>query len=411
MQQINFKIDEFIGFYSLFELGFRLKKERHDTLLENFEDSFDGMRNLRDKLLSVSSEVPAFQKAQDEKEKKSILFNNLKELSKQVCCGKISSVDGVINFIDSRLGVKVDGLRNDYESYCSFIQKNHECLETNLKTMKHIYDDKQISSPNLSTDEIMPKTTGAYLDAMRNFFEVPSDKMLPTVHLHPFPEDPHLSGWATSNGIHQTLCVKRLESDDKYIDNTTMLARRVGTPLHESAHWMFENSPIMESFKKETKNPSPAVQHFISVMDRYLKENPEKDYYAPSPVSVMHEALASSAGIVLRPDSMKNFDYTKDELYYGFKAANDLARVVYPIFHEYIASGKKISDGFFERVISDDNFKKQFCLSDQNNVTKKTSTLQKTLADHVISTPKVQKGAILLDTNKIGMLRKHQSDR
>ena len=126
MPQINFKIDEFMGFYSLFELGFSLKKEKHDTLLENFEDSFDGMRNLRDKLLFASSEVPAFQKFQDEKEKKSILFNNLKELSKQVCSGKISSIDGVINFIDSRFGVKVDGLRNDYESYCSFIQKTKD---------------------------------------------------------------------------------------------------------------------------------------------------------------------------------------------------------------------------------------------------------------------------------------------
>ena len=409
METLLLKSDKFVSFYTLLEGAFWDVKD--NSVIAAFDGQLDGLKNLANRLLTYPSDIPALQGATDKNQHLQNLFGKLKNMSSEVFEGNISDIDGLKNYFSLHFGFKSDELESSYQSYSSFFEKNNKCIHENVEAMRYIYNDRPIQMPNLPTDSIMPKTTGSYIETMRKFFEVPSDKMIPTVHLHPFPEDPHLSGWATSNGIHQTLCVKRLESDDKYIDNTTMLARRVGTPLHESAHWMFENSPIMESFKKETKNPSPAVQHFISVMDRYLKENPEKDYYAPSPVSVMHEALASSAGVVLRPDSMKNFDYTKDELYYGFKAGNDLARVVYPIFHEYIASGKKISDGFFERVISDDNFKKQFCLSDQNNVTKKTSTLQKTLANHVISTPKVQKGAILLDTNKIGMLRKHQSDR
>ncbi len=380
MDNISFKTDEFVNFSFLFLAGFAFNKREYDTMLNTFDGQLEVVRNLRHQLLAYPSEITELQGATDLKQHHQILYGKVNELLKQLSSGEISDMSGLKNFLSTRFGVKTDGIDTDYKFYCSFFEDNQECIQKNLNAMRHIYSDNPIQMPNLPTDSHMPQTTGDYLTAMRRFFDVPTDKK-PTVYLHPFPDDPHMSGWSTVDGPHQTFCTKRLESDDKYVDGTTMLSRRVVTPLHETAHWMFDNSPMMDEFKKLPEERSPAVQKFISVMEDKFKKNPETNYHNPSPLGAIHEALASSADVVMRSEEMmKDFDYKTAELYYGFKAGNDLARVVYPIFHEYIANGKSMSDGFFDRIVSDKNFQEKFCSLAQGNEHKKDSTLNQTLA-------------------------------
>lgn len=381
MEQVEFKSDVFTGFFPFIGTVFSLGVRENDNMLNAFNGQLDGIRKLRDRLINYPSDVPALQGAKNQEEHRKILSGQLMEMFNQVRNGQISDINGLTNFLSSRFGVKTDEIETCYQAYRSFFEENRSCIDTNLNAMRHIYSDGPIQMPNLSTDENMPKTTGAFLESMRHFFEVPADKK-PTVCLHPFPDDPHLSGWAGTDTINQTFCTKRLETDDKYVDGTTMLSRRIGTPMHEIGHWMFFNSAMIGEFEKTPAERSPAVQQFISTMEAYFSKYPEKNYSSPSPLGAMHEALASSAGVVIRPDSMKDFNYKTAELYWGFKAGNDLARVVYPIFHEYIASGKKISDGFFDRVVSDENFQKRFCTHESQEMSSKKNTLKQTLAEH-----------------------------
>ncbi|MBR4927539.1 MAG: hypothetical protein IKY98_04345 [Alphaproteobacteria bacterium] len=376
MEQIEFKGDVFTGFFPFIGTVFSLDVRKNDNMLNAFNGQLEGVRKLRDRLINYPSDVPAFQGVKNQEEHRKILSGQLMELFNQVRNGQISDINGLTNFLSSRFGVKTDEIEACYQSYRSFFEENRSCIDTNLKAMRHIYSDGPIQMPNLPTDENMPKTTGAFLESMRHFFEVPADKK-PTVCLHPFPDDPHLSGWANADTINQTFCTKRLETDDKYVEGTTMLSRRIGTPMHEIGHWMFFNSAMIGEFEKTSAERSPAVQQFISTMEAYFSKYPEENYSSPSPLGAMHEALASSAGVVMRPDSMKDFDYKTAELYWGFKAGNDLARIVYPIFHEYIASGKTMSDGFFERLVSDKEFQRCFGAQDHSEEqTKKSSICQ-----------------------------------
>lgn len=387
MEQIEFKSDAFLSFYSLFNMGFMLGKKDHDTALNTFGNQFEWMRRVRDTLLTYPSSLPAFQGITDKKEFFPALFAHIKGIQADVYDGKISNVEQLSQALSDRFGMEKLDLSDSYQSYQAFFSQNEETINKNLNAIRYIYNDAPIQMPNLPVDADMPKTTGAYLESMRHFFEVSTDKN-PTVCLHPFPDDPKMSGWASDLGPHQTFCTKRLESNDKYVGDTTLLSRRTGTAMHEAAHWMFENGLIRKEFDKVPPESSSSVGRFISIMERYFNKNKETNYHSPTPLATMHEALASSASTVMRPDSMKDFNYKTAELYWGFKAGNDLARIVYPIFHEYIASGKKMSDGFFDRVLSDEKFQQHFGVYEADQSSEKKSTLSQTLASCAIDTAK-----------------------
>ncbi len=387
MEQIEFKSDAFLSFYSLFNMGFMFGKKDQDTALNTFGNQFEWMCRVRDTLLTYPSPLPAFQGITDKKEFFPALFAHIKGMQADVYDGKISNVEQLSQALSDRFGMEKLDLSDSYQAYQDFFSQNEGIINTNLDMMRHIYNDTPIQMPNLPVDADMPKTTGAYLEAMRRFFEVSTDKN-PTVCLHPFPDDPKMSGWASDLGPHQTFCTKRLESDDKYVGETTLLSRRTGTAMHEAAHWMFENGLTRKEFDKAPSTSSSSVGRFISIMERYFNKNKETNYHSPTPLGAIHEALASSAGVVMRSDSMKDFDYKTAELYWGFKAGNDLARIVYPIFHEYIASGKTMSDGFFDRVISDKNFQQHFGVYEDVQSSEKKGTLSQTLASCTVDNAK-----------------------
>ena len=384
MEQFEFKIDPFFSFFAILEQGFCLSKVDHDVVLNTFDGKMNALQELREQLCAYPSDIPVLQGANNEKEQNAILYSHLKELSGKVYGGQITNIDRCKEFLSSRFGIKTEGIDGAYQAYRSFFEDNRNCIEANFKGVCDFYENASIKPANLPTDAQMPKTTGAYLDAMRHFFSVPSDQK-PTIYLHAFPDDPHLSGWSTDNSPHQTFCTKRLEDDDKYVGDTNLLKRRMGTAMHEATHWMFANSPIMEEFKKVPDERVPAIQQFISTMETYFdkkkSENIGETYPNISPLGALHEALASSTSPILRPDSMDNFDYKTAQMYYGFNAGNELARVVYPIFHEYIASGKKISDGFFERVVSDKEFQRCFGAQDHSEEQTKKSSIGQILRE------------------------------
>ena len=66
------------------------------------------------------------------------------------------------------------------------------------------------------------------------------------------------------------------------------------------------------------------------------------------------EQLMKLLQLVLQPYTMKrrqdNLLQIKNEWYHGWKQANDLTRQMYPLFKEYIKTGKPFDDAFADRL-------------------------------------------------------------
>lgn len=337
MAEIEFKTNEMLGFYSLWV----------DTLISSRED--------KEKVFSTFENPDIREFANAIPNSFNGLSKTLGDLERNILNGQVKNrndfLEMIVKDFENNGAEKIESaLRKSFEAYHKFFEKSQtkETISDNLAAVRKLQKDEKLGYSK-------------ELENLYTFFDVSSDKKC-VCYMNPYPEKPLNDGSAIGGSFKQNFSVKRLENDSEYIENSTVLARKVSTPLHEATHFLFAQSEIKQSFLNGTGS---GIEEFRKVLAKQLEKHPDKR----GENATFDEALAScSSAIVTEKRQGKLTD--NHEWYHKFEAANNIAPHVYPLYKEYVSHGKKMDDAFFGRLA--DNIKNsEKEKSKQNNVASK----------------------------------------
>lgn len=226
-------------------------------------------------------------------------------------------------------------LEQGFEAYKSFWDKNKENLEKNINAMN-------IAQSSYSKD----------LANLYKCFKTSADKQS-VCYLNPFPKDKINDGISNSENVSMDYSLSKTENNDNYFENSDILKRKLSTPFHETTHLLFLNSQLKKDIESEK---SPEISGVLNrVISKFEKKGignnkasrEQLKYFA---VGTINEAFAACSSALYRDNTTGKPAANNDEWYYGYKEANDLARQMYPVFKDYVSSGKPFDDQFFKKL-------------------------------------------------------------
>lgn len=206
------------------------------------------------------------------------------------------------------------------------------------------------------------------LRQMSKFFGVPEDTVI-KCNISLYSNKFMCDGMAAGGGFFINYALS--DKGKACVANSVVPERKLSTPLHESTHYLFHQSPMYKIFKHEAdrvmegKKPLyPGIHRVISTMKDYFEQNPEAKRYgnvndnlSGAILSGFDEALAASASALQDEKKCRitdpNYNVLQDknrEWYHGFEGANKLAPAVFPLFKSYLAEGKPIDNSFFMKL-------------------------------------------------------------
>lgn len=317
MAEIEFKTNEMLGFCSLWVDTLISSRENTETVFSTFENP-----NIKELANAIPNSFNGLSKT-------------LGDLERNILSGEVKNIDDFLGAIaqsfENNGAEKIEpALRKSFEAYHGFFEKSQtkETINDNLTAVRNLQKDENLG----------------YLKELENlytFFDVSADKKC-VCYLNPYPEKPLNDGSAIGGSFKQNFSVKKLEENSAYIDNSTVLARKVSTPLHEATHFLFAQSEIKQDF---LNGKGGGIESFRQVLGEQLEKYPDKR----GGNATFDEALAScSSAIITEKRQGKLAD--NHEWYHNFEAANKIAPHVYPLYKEYISQGKKMDDAFFGRL-------------------------------------------------------------
>ena len=271
------------------------------------------------------------------KKQDSALFDCMAGLQNNICSGNINDINKFNDFIKEKLPDRPEKTEQfckksicEMQEYSSFFQKNIE----QVHKYKHTIEDTYINySENLSK--------------LYDFFDI--DKTFRCYGiLAPLPQK-NIDGCAMGNGFMMFYDTKKKDSE-KYVGNSLLPEKKISTPLHETSHILFGHSKIKKDLKNRQGN---GANKLLSVLDKYFNDYP--DLNGRNSIMAIDEAIASCPSMDV---NTKNKPYESfDTFYYGFEAADKLAKSIYPIYQDYMKQGKKLDDNFFMQAAT--NFETQ----------------------------------------------------
>ncbi|MBO4521479.1 MAG: hypothetical protein J5787_09785 [Alphaproteobacteria bacterium] len=203
-----------------------------------------------------------------------------------------------------------------------------------------------------------PKTGySAELDKLCDLFGVTKDQTFHAVLA--FTPNKKIEGQAWPRGFIQysdfSDYYASKDNPQEFVEGTPVQVKKISTPLHEATHIMFKQAGL----EGKLNNPqSPGMQRLIDAMEKEIDLDDPKKRISPqmsvrwNAVRAVDEAIAASTGkmVDIKYGLCGNDPENPDvkEWYAGFKPANDLAPFAFSLIRDYMKSGKKIDDRFFD---------------------------------------------------------------
>ncbi len=318
--RIKFTSNPVYSFYGLYR-----------NCMQNPEMAVNAIKGFEDeRLKSLMEVIPA--KGSDARIKSDLIQ---KEIGRQ----NISNYEGLKKLWSEYLPQEVDTLDNvlkpAFEAYSSFYNENKETIDKNIETMNSaqaVYENE--------------------LANLYKCFSISDDKQC-CCYLNPFPENKIIDGISNSENVSMDYSLNKNEDSNNYIENSNILKRKASTPFHETTHFLFFNS----QFKKDVENESsPQMKTLLNNVIRSFEKNgnqedktsrEQKKCFA---IGAINEAFAACSSALYNEKTTGQPVANKNEWYHGWKQANDLTRQMYPLFKEYIKTGKPFDNEFANRL-------------------------------------------------------------
>lgn len=260
-------------------------------------------------------------------------------IQKEIVRQNISSYEGLKKLLSEYLPQEVDTLdkvlKPAFEAYSSFYDENKEAIDKNIETMN--------------------STQAVYRNELTNLykcFSISEDKQC-CCYLNPFPKNKIIDGISNSENVSMDYSLNKNEDLNNYIENSNILKRKASTPFHETTHFLFFNS----QFKKDIENESSLQMKTLlnSVIKSFEKNGNQdaktsRDQKKIFAIGAINEAFAACSSALYNEKTTGQPVANKNEWYHGWKQANDLTRQMYPLFKEYIKTGKPFDDAFADRL-------------------------------------------------------------
>lgn len=258
-----------------------------------------------------------------------------KEIGKQ----NISNYEGLKKLLSEYLPLEVDNLdkvlKPAFEAYSSFYDKNKENIDKNIETM-----------------DTAQTVYGRELTNLYKCFSISDDKQC-CCYLNPFPENKIIDGISNSENVSMDYSLNKNEDSNNYIENSNILKRKASTPFHETTHFLFFNS----QFKKDIENESsPQMKTLLNNVLRSFEKNgnqedkTSREQRKVFAIGAINEAFAACSSALYNEKTTGQPVANENEWYHGWKQANDLTKQMYPLFKEYIETGKTFDDEFANRL-------------------------------------------------------------
>lgn len=258
---------------------------------------------------------------------------HLASLGQEIQNGKIKNIDDFVSRLDSAFPKYAAGqgavLKEVFTGYHQFFEASQPLLQKNLEVMKQLQDDGRLG--------YRQELGGLY--AM--FGVNPREDGL-RAYINPAPSRPLFDGMSPNSTFYQNFSMTALPGE-QYIENSTVGAGKISTPLHEATHHIFARSQLKKDL--DAGNVRGRAKEVMEVIDAYMKAAPDKQPRGATALSALDEAFAACSSAVVYQKA--NNGRLPDEWYHGFDAANRLAPKIYPLYREYMAQGKTLDTEFF----------------------------------------------------------------
>lgn len=351
---IVYEANEIASFYSLWITLSNCSKDKSNEVLTGFENP--EIKKLTDTQLdwkALNSNEGEWQK--------------LKKITTHIAEGKINNIEELINAMPINSCSKGENPAETLKNKIKFKQN----LRLAYQAFDQFYNQEQTQKEITKCIEAYKKQNLPHNETMQKIDYCFSDehdrqKTL-KCYITPLPDQVAISGHADDMCVFCNLSLKR-KNNEQYVGDSLLLERRCGTPLHEATHFIFNNSAL---YQELFNYPKGKKANFINTMTTYFSNNPQEK---PNPkmsakgavTLATHEAFASYINASIYE---KQHDSLPPTLYSGFKAADKLAKSIYPIMKDYVENHKKFDDDFFDRIL---NNSKEFSQSNTMSSPAKT---------------------------------------
>lgn len=310
---IDFKVDEMMSFYYLWQESLI----NYDSpRLNDFLAGFDNPQ--------IENIKQTYPKGIDKK---------MPELGQCIQTGKIKDIDAFVSFLDASFSgyasAQGNMLKDTFNGYHQFFVSSADVLSRNRDVMGQLQDDSSLG----------------YRKEIENLYKVfnvnpQEDKLQNYINLVPYR--PLCDGMSTSSALYQNFSATP-QPGKTYIENSTVEMEKIGTPLHEATHHIFDCSQLKKNIREG--NVSGRLKEVMEVLDSYIKSTSDEQPRGATALSALDEAFAACSSAVMYQKA--NGGKLPDEWYHGFEAANRLAPKVFPLYMEYMERGKPFDEAFF----------------------------------------------------------------
>lgn len=237
----------------------------------------------------------------------------------------------------------------------NFDKENAEQLTEAIKKAlpefnKFLTENKGVIDNDLNVLRETQKVYGKELSALYKCLGVDGNKQ-GVVFINPSPVKPLGDGISTSLNASMNYSLHRDEDGANYLADSNILRRKSSTPFHETTHFLFNNSKV----KAELSNPTTVgaeklMKWLTSEFDKKPEEKRVGNDSAANAIGAMNELFAVCSTALYNEKTTGKPIKDGDKWYHGFEMPNRLAPVVYPLFKDYVNSGRPFDGDFYENI-------------------------------------------------------------
>lgn len=242
---------------------------------------------------------------------------------------------------------------------------------------KFLTENKNVIDNDLKVLDETQKVYGRELSTLYKCLGVDENKK-GVVFINPSPVRPLGDGISTSLNASMNYSLSKDEDSANYLANSNILSRKSSTPFHETTHFLFNNSKVKAELSNPTTEGAKKLMKWLTEeFDKKPEEKRVGNDSGKNAIGAMNELFAVCSTALYNEKTTGKPIKDGDKWYHGFEMPNRLAPVVYPMYKDYINSGRSFDGAFYEDI-----YKKMKNLEHLNSMRKRVQDKSKKIPEN-----------------------------
>lgn len=242
---------------------------------------------------------------------------------------------------------------------------------------KFLTENKNVIDNDLKVLAETQKVYGKELSTLYKCLGVDENKK-GVVFINPSPVRPLGDGISTSLNASMNYSLSKDEDSANYLANSNILIRKSSTPFHETTHFLFNNSKVKAELSNPTTEGAKKLMKWLTEeFDKKPEEKRVGNDSGKNAIGAMNELFAVCSTALYNEKTTGKPIKDGDKWYHGFEMPNRLAPVVYPMYKDYINSGRSFDGAFYEDI-----YKKMKNLEHLNSMRKRVQDKSKKIPEN-----------------------------